>query len=559
MKKNYLVVVFLLLISLTAKSQLPVLLKDINSGWNSQSINFIGLPNGKTVFQANNGINGAELWITDGTTANTYLLKDINPNAGSSDPSDFIVYNNMVYFSADDGIHGKEFWVTDGTAAGTFMVKDICPGVSGSNSKYFTIFKNKLYFNAWDGFHGFELWVSDGTSLGTQLLIDINQISNPISGSNPRLFIEYNNKLYFQANDGVHGEELWVTDSSSLGTQMVKDICPGKAGSFITPQLVYKNKLYSNAWDSLHGSEMWVSDGTDTGTQILKDICPGLFGSGAGGNLIEYNNKLFFSARDTIHGFELWVSDGTDTGTQMLKNIYLDITSPPFGDNSYPSNFIVFNNKLIFVAEDAVNGIEPWVTDGTTIGTSLLVNLAPFNFSSIDIVNFYGFTMFNKKLYFIAANTTFPDYELWSTDGTVAGTCIVMPIKADKINALTNNSNNRLLTVCNGALYFRGYYTYSEGDEPYVITIDSTNTATFVEKTNNPLSISPNPCSTWLKVNGAVIGQSAIIYDVLGKEVLSVKINEGLFVDVSTLIDGIYIVVIGNNHFKLIKEGDLRK
>jgi ELWxxDGT repeat protein len=544
-----------LLICSITKAQLPVLLKDIYSGWNSQSINFIGLPSGKTVFQANNGINGAELWITDGTSANTYLLKDINPNSGSSDPSDFIVFNYVVYFAANDGTHGKEFWVTDGIAAGTLMVKDINPGISGSNPKLFTIFKNKLYFNAWD-FHGFELWVSDGTNLGTQLLIDINQTIIPISSSNPRIFKEFNNKLYFMANDGVHGDELWVTDSSALGTQMIKDIWPGKGSSIAVPELVYNNKLYFAAYDSIHGVELWTSDGTDTGTQMLKDILPGIYG-GTPGYYIEFNNKFFFSAIDGIHGAELWVSDGTVAGTQMLKNIYLDGSNSTGGD-SYPWSFVVFNNKLIFVAEDSIYGNEPWVTDGTSNGTFILVNIAPYNSSSIDNNSFSGFTLFNNKIYFTATNTgfsQFPDYELWSSDGTVAGTCMVIPATANKINPLVNY---RSLSVCNGDLYFRGSYTTLEGDEPYVLAIDTTNTATYVDKINSPLSIYPNPCSDFLYFNIGGIN-SLKVFNLSGVELLDEKITNGNNqINVSNLMAGMYLLEIKVKdkvyHQKFIKE-----
>ncbi len=43
------------------------------------------------------------------------------------------------------------------------------------------------------------------------------------------------NQLYFIADNGEHGFELWRSDGTSDGTRMVKDINPGKSGAFNIP------------------------------------------------------------------------------------------------------------------------------------------------------------------------------------------------------------------------------------------------------------------------------------------------------------------------------------
>ena len=42
---------------------------------------------------------------------------------------------DTLFFTADDGVNGNELWKSDGTEAGTVLVKDINPG-SGSSSPY---------------------------------------------------------------------------------------------------------------------------------------------------------------------------------------------------------------------------------------------------------------------------------------------------------------------------------------------------------------------------------------------------------------------------------------
>ena len=71
--------------------------------------------------------------------------------------------------------------------------------------------------------------MSDGTTSGTQLLKDIcpgNTSSYPLN------FFEFNGQLFFEATNGANGKELWKTDGTTNGTVQVKDILPGTQGTF---------------------------------------------------------------------------------------------------------------------------------------------------------------------------------------------------------------------------------------------------------------------------------------------------------------------------------------
>jgi ELWxxDGT repeat protein len=133
-------------------------------------------------------------------------IKDIRPGRDSAFLNNLTEFNDKLYFSANDGVNGYELWVSDGTTAGTQLVANIGPTITlNSSARYFTESNDKLYFAASSiGDDGYELWITYGTTEGTQLVKDILPGS---LGSNPKDLIEFNGELYFTANDGVNSRE----------------------------------------------------------------------------------------------------------------------------------------------------------------------------------------------------------------------------------------------------------------------------------------------------------------------------------------------------------------
>ena len=323
-----------------------MMLKDINLGPdNGLPVHFYG-NNGNIYFQAEDGANGSELWVTDGTSAGTYMVKDINSGPEDSNPSGFIGYNDKVYFFADDGIHGGELWVSDGTATGTHMVKDINTGSEDSDPVKFALFNNKIYFQANDGTHGDELWASDGTATGTSMVKDIADGEPIQDDSFPDYLTEYNGLLYFEAISSVdEGWELWVTDGTEAGTQLLKDIAPNDSG-------------HTKNFIEFYGAELWVTDGSISGTQVVKDLVAGQ-DSGGPSKFIEFNNQLYFTAAYQSSGRQLWSSNGTDEGTTAHIPNNVPNTQDPLG--IYTRELVVLNDALYFVANyDNSYGFELW-------------------------------------------------------------------------------------------------------------------------------------------------------------------------------------------------------
>ena len=59
---------------------------------------------------------------------------------------------------------------------------------------------------------------------------------NPFGSSAPFSLRSVNGTLFFSANDGISGHELWRSNGTRAGTALVKDINPGSAGS--TPRAI---------------------------------------------------------------------------------------------------------------------------------------------------------------------------------------------------------------------------------------------------------------------------------------------------------------------------------
>lgn len=379
------------------------MIKDINPGGLSSSPSAFFVDGNKVYFSAFDDVNGTELWVTDGTTDGTQLLKNINPDASSSTPGSFIKLGSKIIFAATTDLEGRELWVTDGTTDGTTMIKDHFPGATGSSPSYLTVMGDYVYFYANNGTTGYELFRTDGTSAGTTLVKDI--IAGSSNGSPVYLTVLGGNKILFRGTTSTTtgtGAELWISDGTTAGTTLLKDINPGGTSSSPTSLKLLNDKVIFSATTPAEGSELWVSDGTTGGTTLLKDIRPGAAGSSIS-QMVVIGNKLYFQANDGTNGTELWVTDGTSPGTQLVKNI------APGGASSGPYLFTDIGNGIVaFRAQDGVNGWELWRTDGTAANTYMVQDVNPFGGS------YFGYILYYHNKVFFNPTDGVNGYELWS-------------------------------------------------------------------------------------------------------------------------------------------------
>jgi ELWxxDGT repeat protein len=423
------------------------MIKDIYSGSSGSNPSELASADGILYFRANDGVNGDELWASDGTSGGTVLVKDFNSGAGTNVNS-LVEFDGMLYFTADVSGSGMELWKSDGSSSGTMMVKDIYSGSSGSWPASLTVVGNTLYFQATDGTNGRELWKSDGTSSGTMLVKDIYSSGS----SEPIELTAVGNTLYFSAKDSV-GRELWKSDGTENGTVLVKNIWTGSPGpgdsnpSLITSigsTLYFQATSYNTANAASNGYELWKSDGTSNGTVMVKDIRLGQMSSSPYG-LIVMGSTLYFQANDGINGYELWESDGTANGTVMVKDIYNG------SSGSSPNQLTVMGSTFYFRANGysasaGGSGYELWKSDGTTSGTMMVKDIYSGSSSSSPS----NFSVINNKFYF-SANDGTNGVELWKSDGTSSGTVMVKDINSGSGGA---SSNPDYLTAVGSSLFF---------------------------------------------------------------------------------------------------------
>jgi ELWxxDGT repeat protein len=369
---------------------------------------------GNDAFTVKNG-NGAPV-----------LVKNFALSGGSA-PTNLVNVNGTLYFTVWTATAGRELWRSDGTVTGTVMLKDIRGGFLGSDPNHLTNVNGTLFFTADNG-NGRSLWKSNGTETGTVLVGAV--------GLNPNDLTNVNGTLFFTAQTGAHGRELWK--STGTTTVLVKDIYPGYSGSFASEAHLtnVNGTLFFVATDSQHGAELWKSNGTEESTVLVKDI--NTLSDSSPWHLTNVNGVLYFTANNGVNnGVELWRSNGTGTGTVMVKDI-----QSGYGSSS-PSDLTNVNGTLYFTAHSSATGRELWKSNAA--GTVLVKDLDPGSRGSL----FYDLTKVGDKLFFRATDP-FLRMALRVSDGTEAGTVPLTPSGLSVPIAIS-----MLITDVNGVAYFK--------------------------------------------------------------------------------------------------------
>ena len=332
------------------------IVKDINPGVGSSGPGDFTLFRGELYFGASDGVHGWELWKTDGTEQGTIFLGDATPGPGSSRLMSLRAGGNGVYFieTTFDMNLPSSVYASDGTPPGVRLVRQfpnapgygsgLCPNIcTGLPPGAFAALGDSTYFIGSDGMSGFELWRSDGTTQGTARVKDIcpgfcSAFLETVDFGEARLLRAFNGRLYFFADDGIHGFMLWTSDGTEAGTRLAVNF-PAYGPLFDVGAALFLLGHGSNSWS------VWRTDGTEAGTLEVAS------GKGTIANWVTaVGDDVYFSADKGSEPRRLWRSSSAGAPARIVTDQIEDPIVP-----------VSFRGSLYFFTKTP-EGLSLWKT-----------------------------------------------------------------------------------------------------------------------------------------------------------------------------------------------------
>lgn len=370
------------------------------------------------------------------TSDTIHIVKDIIPGLQSSNLTNFVRFKGSTFFIAEDGPNGINPWITDGTTSGTFKLKNISTfseHLEIGDYKVIIATEQAIFFEA-----NKQLWKTDGTEAGTNL---VTSQTTSISGMQARgndLFIFDGSspaRLHIYRNNNLELLKTWDDRSSDPMNYQIYN-----GGMTVLGDTVYF-VLFRQAAAT---NELWKSDGTIPGTVLVASLPEELFGISVG-PLVSANNLVFLRSAGHIYQStgalgNLEEIEGTyymdpyrgafvSTGSAVFfvsGRINMDdqadlyMTTGKSGgiqkvaEYVYP-NLVTIHGRLYFYSDNSLSRGLLGISDGTQEGTGLFHPISG-NYRAVfsDVVEV------GNRVYFIGRNME-GTAELWVSDGYRSG------------------------------------------------------------------------------------------------------------------------------------------
>jgi ELWxxDGT repeat protein len=488
---------------------------EIVRGRGAATVSAAKVVQGRAFLVIDDGRQGRQLWISDGTAAGTLPITSFAPDPLRQIDVPLLGKARIWYFVADDGIHGRELWRTDGTPQGTRLAVDFCPGSCSSDPQdltwreffdrspdvFLTAFAPEGSRALWQtdgtphgttrltapgveatsgiqdyGLSAFtartaelgdELWMTEGTPESTRLWTDLGIQEN--SGSHPVPIGAAGDRLLFWTEAPTVEHGFWTSDGTAAGTYRIPDppdldLAASEWEGFPATSLGDRVLFVGVAREAEDYRTLWASDGTAAGGVRLTP--PGV---DVKSTPVVVGARAIFSAQDPKYGIELWVTEGTPESTHLLIDLMPSADPDAGGPFLFQTRFL--RGQLLF--DLIVDGYSQiWVTDGTAEGTRRLIDVDPL-LTPFELSGHLSSAEVGDKLFFLGSTERGGDVDLWVSDGTAAGTA---PLDYADANAETYYYE-RLFPTPNH-LYFTVVVSGPEDSVTHLWVTDGTSAGT---------------------------------------------------------------------------------
>ncbi len=287
---------------------------ELTPGTNGSQVRNLFSHNNKIYFTAS--VSGAfrQLFKYDPVQQTCKQLTNVIPGSIIAPPTQPFLFNNKIFFTMGQDV--SDLYAYDPALDTTTQITHFSHTAHGfSGQPSFAIANNLLYFGAADSNYGYELYRYDPVGNIVTRLTDLNAgAENGISPDN-RSIEAYNGTIYFSGAASAANFQLYAYDPVSNTTNLVSTVNPG-GNAHPVNFTRFNNALYFVADDGMHGNEIWKSTGSSTA--MLLDLNAGVNGSDAA-ELMVWNNALFFNATNGASGYELFRYDETN-GIADVRN-----------------------------------------------------------------------------------------------------------------------------------------------------------------------------------------------------------------------------------------------
>lgn len=572
-------------------------LESLTSSTSENELRILEIVNDKLLFaSADKGENSIKLWVTEGTKETTKVIREFSFSfsilLGNLHSKRYATYNDLFYFCAFGSSSGRrsELWVTDGTNNNTYSISkkynvyDIT-GIYQNKDKIYVTAENIDTVNVNNYSENLYSIYPDGKIV--QLFEQKNYFGKIFS------HIKDDSKLFFTKEENYRYlwkkiTNLWVTDGTKNGTiKLTNDndstIFDFPSYGFSYPTYGRINNYYIFILEKPDYDEsrtespyefredLLITNGSVDDQFYLSELIPGKRIKEI--KLLEKNIEIYYFEVVTVDSRGLWRTDGTVEGTYSLINYdidqyFNDLYSIASNENfSYllrrsnngehhlfktngnldeTNNLFSLEEELVG-SNDTIRIVTPEIVDNEILILQDYRNLYSLNLKTKSIkLKVRIDSIYNSHFYYLAETLFFVDHDNRRFK--------FFNKKENKFEDIKpNNATEKAYSyfsyshLVDDKVYFVADY-YDDGRKVYRIDNPSGSVSDIGMKIEKKYNLYPNPTSKFLQIESVILSDVKII-DITGKTVKSIKNYNGEGIDVSSLQNGIYVVIRNNTEF----------